>query len=68
MTDKILTSFNKWLNGSRTWEHFVSEGFEAGYKTAISEEREACARICEQIDNIPFASILECAKAIRVRG
>jgi len=34
----------------------------------ISEEREACARICEQIDNIPFASILECAKAIRARG
>lgn len=36
---------------------------------AVEEEREACAKLCEQMQDWPEdATLYDCAKAIRARG
>jgi hypothetical protein len=62
-----------WSGKELTWEGVIcTEEIEALIKLAIAKEREACAKVCEQIDTAAFGGERptpnDCAAAIRARG
>jgi len=47
-----------------SYEELLQEAFEAGAK----QEREACAKVCEEVGEHPSLTPLHCAESIRARS
>ena len=64
--ETLLASWHKDL---KKWQ--IDQGVEAFAKLVAAKEREACAKVCEQIsDPFGYANLTAevCAQAIRARG
>jgi hypothetical protein len=64
--------FSQWydsLEGTKS-QGFAYKAWCAGWDAARLEEREACAKLCDDINRkfaVPFEVVSYCAKAIRGR-
>ena len=67
---KRITAFAK-LVAAKAFQNGYEKGV-AAFTEAVSLEREACAKLCEQIDTAAFGGKRpapnDCAAAIRARG
>lgn len=78
----VATEVDKnWVQGkakisvpTATMEQEFNNYHRLGYKAGAAAEREACARVCDEVaadlymDSDAFKEVHRCAKAIRARG
>ena len=66
---KILTRKQFQDALAKMWSEAVHAEYKAQIEAAVLEEREACAKVCEQYENdMGYGQPQKCADAIRARG
>ena len=49
-------------------EDMFAEAYAGGYAAGVVAEREACAKLCDEYQDIPATEPRHCAQDIRARG
>jgi hypothetical protein len=72
--DKVIVmSKHAWHEAGEGWvakEWFDdrAKAFEAFAKLVAAKEREACAKVCDELQDVPATEPHHCAEDIRARG
>ena len=63
--DEIIDAWNKQADYMNKWGRL---GEDEKLEWAMKLEREACAKVCEEVGEHPSLTPLHCAESIRARG
>ena len=53
---------------AKEWFDDRAKAFEAFAKLVAAKEREACAKVCDELQDVPATEPHHCAEDIRARG
>ena len=65
---RILTRKEFQDDMAKMWSEAVHAEYKAQIEAAVLAEREACAKVCEEVGEHPSLTPLHCAESIRARG
>ena len=77
MTDKQIRKAAEHLGENALWlikqilikhDAAILEASKEAIDAAVAKEREACARVCDELERANLYGVKECAAAIRARG
>ena len=64
---KVLTQKEFQSDLAKMWSEAVEAEYKAQIEAAVLAEREACAKVCDEMDHNGVMIAADCAAAIRAR-
>ena len=65
---RVLTRKQFQDDMAKMWSEAVHAEYKAQIEAAVLAEREACAKVCDEMDHNGVMIAADCAAAIRARG